>query len=594
MSAPPGPVAVADAGAPRGAYAESLKDSTAIVVRGGGMMRVDTADLHAAAAGLTRAADALADAAGTLRLLDLAVDATAALALLPRPTDLFGAGPTPDLVDHARLHAAIRTARDRVAAASARTFGARARAEAAVDQLLTAAALYDEAERQAEARWYFSPLFVDLLRGGLRALLTVAPVPVGAALGPLVDRADPVIATAVVGGGAWWALGHHPRGKMLGLQAVVRDGAPLLTDEYGIPTSGVVEYNGEALDLAGMTDVQRLALFLAASPLLRLGGLTRDPTNVVASWPMAPAGGRWPMFGTVAPLPGSFAARGASGALPPAAAGGVPLALRGVRLPAAQPVAAPPRTTEALIRDMPLVMDARRVREAGAIQVVTSVRADGSRAHLVICPGTQEWTDNNGLQPHDFLTDLEGVAGAPNAYEASIDAALRQAGVTAEEPIVLAGHSQGGILAAEFASDPAHRGRYDVDRVVTFGSPTAGALLPDDVVTLHVESTDDPVSALDGAANPAGPNRATVYGVPRADQLLPGAGSHMQEAYAQVARDAREQRVGAVVDFEAGMVEVLGYGDPDTVVTATTYQSVRVDPGPTGPLPAMTGGGGRW
>ena len=599
---------VPDGGAPRGAYKEGLEGTTAFVVHGG-RMTVDTGDLHAAAGAMTRAADALADTAGTLRLLDHAIDAAAALALAPSPAALLGMDVEP-LVDPARLQAAIRAARGQVETATVRALAARTEAELAADHLLDAAALYDEAERQVEERWYFSPLFVDVLRGGLRGLLMLTPPPVAALLGPLVDRADPVIASGLVVGGAWWAVEHHDRGAMLGLQGVLRDGAPLLREEYGVPTQGHVFYNGEWLDLAGMSDVQRVALFLAATPLLRLGGPWFGPTNVVSSWPMGAPPGGFPLFGTVAPLPGSFGSRTSTGmppggvvpggALPPA--GGAPLYLRGGLLPAAKPVPAPPRTSEALIRDMPLVMDSRAVHDAGAIQVVTSEKPDGTRAHLVICPGTQEWTANNGAQPHDLLSNLEGVAGAPNAYEASIDAALRQAGVSPDEPIVLAGHSQGGILAAEFSADPAMRAKYDVAQVVTFGSPTAAAMIPGDVETVHFESDDDWVTGLDGAANPAGANRATVYQVSRPDQMLPGVEAHMQEAYSTMARDAREQRLDVVVDFERAMNETLGYDDAATTVTATTYQSVRADAPTVGippsgvaqPAPAFAGGGGGW
>lgn len=38
----------------------------------------------------------------------------------------------------------------------------------------------------------------------------------------------------------------------------------------------------------------------------------------------------------------------------------------------------------------------------------------------------------------------------------------------------------------------------------------AGARIPDDVATVHLENSGDSVPALDGAASATGPNRATV------------------------------------------------------------------------------------
>jgi pimeloyl-ACP methyl ester carboxylesterase len=70
------------------------------------------------------------------------------------------------------------------------------------------------------------------------------------------------------------------------------------------------------------------------------------------------------------------------------------------------------------------------------------------------------------------------------------------------DPVMLAGHSLGGIVAAGLAASPRFRQEHRVTHVVTFGSPVARMPVPTGVRVLSVEHTQDPVPRLDGRANP--------------------------------------------------------------------------------------------
>jgi alpha-beta hydrolase superfamily lysophospholipase len=110
----------------------------------------------------------------------------------------------------------------------------------------------------------------------------------------------------------------------------------------------------------------------------------------------------------------------------------------------------------------------------------------------------------------DLTTNLRAVAGQPTATADAVVQAMRQAGVGAGEPVMLAGHSQGGLTAAALAADPAVRAEFEVTHVVTAGSPIDGIDLPDTVEVLSLEHTGDVVPALDGQSARGSAHRTVV------------------------------------------------------------------------------------
>ncbi|MEP9362624.1 hypothetical protein ABLE68_06640 [Nocardioides sp. CN2-186] len=135
---------------------------------------------------------------------------------------------------------------------------------------------------------------------------------------------------------------------------------------------------------------------------------------------------------------------------------------------------------------------------------------DGAR-HVVYLPGTDDlatlpWTKDDDIR--DLPTDLRSDAGLPTGYQQGILDAMHQAGIGPHEPVLLVGHSLGGMDAAALAS---HAHGFDITNVVTAGSPTAQVHgFPEGTHVLSLEHQGDIVPTLDGAPNPDTVGQVTV------------------------------------------------------------------------------------
>lgn len=225
--------------------------------------------------------------------------------------------------------------------------------------------------------------------------------------------------------------------------------------------------------------------------------------------------------------------------------------------------------------------------DGGVVSVVRTEHADGTTSWLVVVPGTTDW-GVGGPNPHDLQTNLEAVAGAPNDMETAVVTAMRQAGIQPGDPVALYGHSQGGIVASNIAADPDLGEQYNITTVLTAGSPTAGADIPDDVDALHVENVGDPVPALDAAATPRSPNR-TVVTVDTSDSDLDGF-PHPASFYA----DAVEGMSGPGIDeWNHQLEQITGAGEDGATSTEfvfdVTRHSASTDHPRNGMAPPMPG-----
>ncbi|WP_460468535.1 PGAP1-like alpha/beta domain-containing protein [Calidifontibacter terrae] len=170
---------------------------------------------------------------------------------------------------------------------------------------------------------------------------------------------------------------------------------------------------------------------------------------------------------------------------------------------------------------------------------------DGRSGWIVEIPGTQSWSPLSGHNPADLTANLAGTAALPSSLYPAIATALRQsmqrAGVRpGSEPVLLAGHSQGGIVATRMAQDPAFRHEFRVTHVVTAGSPVSGMTVPGSVVTLDLAHRSDLVPRLDRRDAPDSVNRYGITGDPAAprsaDKTDPIA-VHGADRYADSARE---------------------------------------------------------
>lgn len=146
----------------------------------------------------------------------------------------------------------------------------------------------------------------------------------------------------------------------------------------------------------------------------------------------------------------------------------------------------------------------------GQVQISTVTHPDGSVSHVVQIPGTQEWGPTRGDNPVDLTTNVNLMSTQDTVMRAQIAQAMRDAGIAPGDPVMLTGHSQGGIACAAMASDPAFREEFNVTSIVTGGSPIARFDIPDDVSVLAIEHDQDPVPMLEGRENPDSANWVTV------------------------------------------------------------------------------------
>ncbi len=146
----------------------------------------------------------------------------------------------------------------------------------------------------------------------------------------------------------------------------------------------------------------------------------------------------------------------------------------------------------------------------GTIEVQTITGPDGAVRHVLYLPGTDDFNPpwDQDADVRDLETDLDSVAGRPDTYRDGILEALARAGVGKDEPVLVVGHSLGGMEAAAIL---AGHGGYDVTDVVTAGSPTAQVPgFPSGSHVLSLEQQGDIVPELDGAPNPDSVEQTTV------------------------------------------------------------------------------------
>lgn len=180
------------------------------------------------------------------------------------------------------------------------------------------------------------------------------------------------------------------------------------------------------------------------------------------------------------------------------------------------------------------------------------------RAWVVAVPGQQQLSLRGGSNPFDLAGDVHAMARQDTAARQAVLAAMTVAGIPPGEPVLLAGHSQGGMVAAGLAADPAVRARYRITHVLAVGSPIAEYRIPDEVGVLAVEHADDVVPRLDGRANPDRASWVTV----RRTLHPPGApadavAAHDLERYRETAGLVDDSDDPSVRAFRSGLEPFL-------------------------------------
>ncbi len=129
-----------------------------------------------------------------------------------------------------------------------------------------------------------------------------------------------------------------------------------------------------------------------------------------------------------------------------------------------------------------------------AVQRVSA--GDGSTRYVVLLPGVRTFAETP--DPLDLPGALHALVDGSSAYTRCVGEALDAAGVPAGAPVLLVGHSQGGIVAMDLAGDPEFNGRrVHVTHVIAAGSPVSSKTAVGATRVLSVENVNDVVPHLD-------------------------------------------------------------------------------------------------
>nr|NLD39694.1 hypothetical protein [Actinomycetales bacterium] len=192
---------------------------------------------------------------------------------------------------------------------------------------------------------------------------------------------------------------------------------------------------------------------------------------------------------------------------------------------------------------------------AGVFSAVRTEAEDGDTAWLIVIPGTQEKFASRN--PQDHLSNVQMMAGMDSDLYESVRAAILSLPVEAADQVSFMGHSQGGILAAELARDPAVQAHLGgaVDFLITAGSPVGQVNVPEETRMVNFVNADDWIPGLGGTSPHTSEHHLTVVVDHRAE-IPESIHPHDHAAYAAAIEAGREEveMVDAVMaDFEAAM-----------------------------------------
>ena len=156
-----------------------------------------------------------------------------------------------------------------------------------------------------------------------------------------------------------------------------------------------------------------------------------------------------------------------------------------------------------------LFLEQRRIDGAGkdldgdgspdeaVVSVTKVVGADGVTRWRVQIPSTQVWSPFETRAPNDLNSDLVAKLNPAQRtqLEKAVQSALEQSeDYTAGDPVMLSGFSLGGITAGNLAADSDFARKFNVQAVVTAGSPLDDIDIPSNVSVLSLEHNTDPVA----------------------------------------------------------------------------------------------------
>lgn len=145
-------------------------------------------------------------------------------------------------------------------------------------------------------------------------------------------------------------------------------------------------------------------------------------------------------------------------------------------------------------------------------EVGMTVVRDGSgevTGVVATIPGTDQWGPFAGGNPLDLTGNaaLAGPGGRSAGSQATADAITQlyeQNDIPPGTPLMLTGHSQGGMIASSLAADPDFASQLNLTNVMSYGSPVDNYDVNANVDYLHLQHDGDLVPMIDFGGYPYG------------------------------------------------------------------------------------------
>lgn len=203
---------------------------------------------------------------------------------------------------------------------------------------------------------------------------------------------------------------------------------------------------------------------------------------------------------------------------------------------------------------------------------ITKVLGPDGWYYTVTLPSTQEWLSRFGDQ--GAVNDLDSnlalilTPALQTQYERAVLDAMADAGIGADDPVMLVGFSQGGIMAGHLVS---YNSDYNWQAVIASGAPIDHMPIPGDVDVVSVQHNGDPVPNLDIIAGDLGtqhgPNWTTISVDPPTPNPVLGVDvdAHNAEAYSSTYQQH-------LADVQANHPDLAHFFAEDGYVDTSYYQ----------------------
>ncbi|WP_028474728.1 hypothetical protein [Nocardioides alkalitolerans] len=204
-----------------------------------------------------------------------------------------------------------------------------------------------------------------------------------------------------------------------------------------------------------------------------------------------------------------------------------------------RPALEQPRSLDTIMQGVTDAYTAASGDSTGEVRITRVDNGSGTPAYIVAVPGTETWSPAAGAWPRDLTANVQLMAGQPTAAAESVRLAMENAGIPPGAPVLMVGHSQGGMITGHLATDAAFRERFNVTNMVTYGAPV-DHLRVEGVNVLQMGHTNDlvPRTDLEGWRPGGLPHLGQQVELPSPGALTDPVTNHSHEAYIRTVHDA--------------------------------------------------------